>query len=78
MPKGKGYSSKANEEKIKAAVKSGKISQKQMDGLSEPLLMGIIKRGNKKGGIVQKEEKMGKEAHKRGRPKAGTKVKIVM
>ena len=28
MPKGKGYSSKSNEDKIKAAVKSGKLSKK--------------------------------------------------
>ena len=36
MPKGKGYSSKANEDKIKAAVKSGKLSKKQVAGLTEP------------------------------------------
>lgn len=77
MPKGKGYSSKSNEDKIKAAVKSGKLSKKQVAGLSEGLLLGIIKKGDAKGGIKQKEKKMGKEAHKRGRPKAGSKVKVV-
>ncbi len=77
MPKGKGYSSKSNEDKIKAAVKSGKLSKKQVAGLSEGLLLGIIKKGDAKGGIKQKEKKIGKEAHKRGRPKAGSKVKVV-
>tara|TARA_R110002126_G_scaffold57913_1_gene153214 strand:- start:519 stop:755 length:237 start_codon:yes stop_codon:yes gene_type:complete len=78
MPKPRGYSSKANEEKIKAAVKSGKISKKQMDGLSEPLLLGIIKKGDSKGGIKEKREKIGAEKGKAGRPKAGSKVKIVV
>lgn len=77
MPKGKGYSSKSNEDKIKAAVKSGKITKKQADNLSEGLLMGIIKKGDKKGGVKEKRKKMGKEAHKRGRPKSGSKVKVV-
>ena len=63
--------------KIAAAVKSGKLSKKQADNLSTGLLMGIIKKGDKKGGIKQKEKKMGKEAHKRGRPKKGSKVKVV-
>ena len=73
MPKGKGYSSKANEEKIKAAVKSGKISKKQMEGLSEPLLMGIIKKGDARGGIKEKRKKA---SGKVGRPKAGSKVTV--
>jgi len=77
MPKGKGYSSKSNEDKIKAALKSGKLSKKQVAGLSEGLLLGIIKKGDSKGGIKQKEKKIGKEAHKRGRPKKGSKVKVV-
>ncbi len=68
---------KEEQKKINAAVKSGKLSKKQADNLSTPLLMGIIKKGDKKGGIKQKEKKMGKEAHKRGRPKAGSKVKVV-
>ena len=76
MPKGKGYSSKSNEEKIKAAVKSGKISKKQMDGLSEGLLLGIIKKGDAKGGIKEKRKKVGAEKGKRGRPKAGAQAKV--
>lgn len=76
MPKGKGYSSKSNEDKIKAAIKSGKITKKQADNLSEGLLMGIIKKGDKKGGVKETRKKMGKEAHKRGRPKKGSKVKV--
>jgi len=77
MPKGKGYSSKANEDKIKAAVKSGKISKKQMEGLSEPLLLGIIKKGDSRGGVKEKRKKIGKEKGKAGRPKAGSTVKVV-
>jgi len=38
--------------------------------------MGIISKGDKKGGVKEKRKKMGKEAHKRGRPKAGSKVKV--
>jgi len=77
MPKGKGYYSKSKEEKIKAAVKSGKISKKQMDGLREGLLLGIIKKGDARGGIKEKRKKVGAEKGKRGRPKAGSKVKVV-
>lgn len=77
MPKGKGYSSKSNEEKIKKALKDGKITKKQMEGLSEPLLLGIIKKGDSRGGIKEKRKKMGKEKGKPGRPKAGSKVKVV-
>ena len=63
--------------KIDAAVKSGKISKKQADKLSTGLLMGIIKKGDAKGGIKEKRKKMGSQAHKRGRPKSGSKVKVV-
>lgn len=77
MPKGKSYSSKSNEDKIKAAVKSGKISKKQFDKLPEALLMGIVKKGDAKGGIKEKRKKTGKQAHKAGRPKGGSKVKVV-
>jgi len=65
------------QKQIDAAVKSGKISKKQADNLSTGLLMGIIKKGDKKGGIKETRKKMGKEAHKRGRPKSGSKVKVV-
>ena len=65
------------QKQIDAAVKSGKLTKKQAEKLSTPLLMGIIRRGDKKGGIVQKEKKMGKEKGKPGRPKAGSKVRVV-
>lgn len=54
MPTGKSYSSKANEDKIKAAVKSGKISEKQMKALPEGLLLGIVKRAE--GGVKKKRK----------------------
>jgi len=63
--------------KIAAAVKSGKLSKKQADNLSTGLLMGIIKKGDAKGGILEKRKKMGKAKGKAGRPKAGSKVKVV-
>tara|TARA_Y100001972_G_scaffold127232_1_gene183446 strand:+ start:1741 stop:1962 length:222 start_codon:yes stop_codon:yes gene_type:complete len=69
--------SKEDQKKIDAAVKSGKISKKQADKLSTGLLMGIIKKGDAKGGIKEKRKKMGKEKGKVGRPKAGSKVKVV-
>jgi len=59
--------------KILAALKSGKISQKQYDKLPESLLMGIVKKGDKKGGIKEKRKKA---SGKVGRPKAGSKVTI--
>ena len=62
--------------KILKALKDGKISQKQYDKLPEALLMGIVKKGDKKGGVKEKRHKMGKQAHKRGRPKKGSKVVI--
>lgn len=65
------------QKQIDAAVKSGKISKKQADNLSTGLLMGIIKKGDAKGGIKETRKKMGKQAHKRGRPKGGSKVKVV-
>ena len=74
MPKGKSYSSKSNEDKIKAAVKSGKISKKQFEKLPEALLMGIVKKGDAKGGVKEKRKKT---SGKVGRPKAGSKVKVV-
>ena len=70
---GKKYSSKSKEEKIKKAMKEGKISKKQFEKLPESLLMGIVKKGDKKGGI---KEKRVKSSGKVGRPKAGSKVTI--
>jgi len=63
--------------KIAAAVKSGKLSKKQAENLSTGLLMGIIKKGDAKGGIKEKRKKVGKAKGKPGRPKAGSKVKVV-
>ena len=59
--------------KIKAALKSGKISKKQYDKLPEALLMGIVKKGDAKGGIKEKRKKADKKV---GRPKAGSKVTV--
>ena len=53
MPTGKPYSNKKNEDKIKKAVKEGKLTKKQVDSLSEGLLLGIIKKGDKKGGVKE-------------------------
>ena len=66
-----------DQKKIDAAVKSGQISKKQADKLSTGLLMGIIKIGDAKGGIKEKRKKMGKAKGKAGRPRKGTKVKVV-
>ena len=76
MPTGKSYSSKSNEEKIKKAHKEGKITDKQMKSLPEGLLLGIAKKGDKKGGVKEVRHKTGKQAHKRGRPKSGSKVEV--
>ena len=76
MPTGKSYSSKSNEDKIKAAHKAGKITTKQMDKLPEALLMAIVKKGDKKGGFKEKRKKTGKAKGKAGRPKKGSKVKV--
>tara|TARA_R110002020_G_scaffold82799_2_gene205305 strand:+ start:387 stop:599 length:213 start_codon:yes stop_codon:yes gene_type:complete len=62
---------------IQKALKSGKISKKQYEKLPEALLLGIAKKGDKKGGIKEKRKKTGKEKGKVGRPKAGSKVKVV-
>ncbi len=58
---------------ILKALKSGKISKKQYDKLPESLLLGIAKKGDKKGGIKEKRKK---KSGKVGRPKAGSKVTI--
>ena len=62
-----------DKKKIDAAVKSGKLSKKQADKLSTGLLMGIIRRGDSKGGILEKRKK---KSGKAGRPRAGSKVEI--
>tara|TARA_R110000824_G_scaffold378462_2_gene570032 strand:- start:869 stop:1081 length:213 start_codon:yes stop_codon:yes gene_type:complete len=59
------------------ALKDGKITKKQYAKLPDALLLGIAKKADKKGGIKQKEKKVGKEKGKVGRPKAGSMVKVV-
>ena len=66
-----------DQKKIDAAVKSGQLSKKQADKLSTGLLMGIIRKGDKVGGIKETRKKMGKAKGKVGRPRKGTKVKVV-
>ena len=68
--------SAADQKKIDAAVKSGKLTKKQADKLSTGLLMGIISKGDKKGGVKEKRKKVGKEKGKAGRPKKGSMVKV--
>jgi len=61
---------------VEKAFKEGKITKKQMDKLPEALLLGIAKKSDAKGGIKEKRKKTGKQAHKRGRPRAGSKVVV--
>ena len=61
---------------IKKALKDGKISKKQYDKLPDALLLGIAKKGDKKGGVKETRKKTGSQTHKRGRPKAGSKVEV--
>jgi hypothetical protein len=57
------------------ALKSGKISKKQYEKLPDSLLLGIAKKGDKKGGIKEKRKK---PSGKVGRPKKGSKVMVEM
>ncbi len=57
------------------ALKSGKISKKQYEKLPDSLLLGIAKKGDKKGGIKEKRKKA---SGKVGRPKKGSKVMVEM
>tara|TARA_R110000822_G_scaffold101629_2_gene227898 strand:+ start:103 stop:339 length:237 start_codon:yes stop_codon:yes gene_type:complete len=52
----------------------GQLSKKQYDNLPAKLLLGITKKGDKKGGIKEKRKK---PRGGRGRPKKGSKVEIV-
>jgi len=71
---------------IQKAFKDGVITKGQYDKLSDGLLKGIIKKKKgakskapakaKKGGVKEVRHKMGKEKHKRGRPKGGSKVEV--
>ena len=61
-----------NKEVLKA-LKDGKISKKQYDKLPDALLLGIAKKGDKKGGIKEQRKKA---SGKPGRPRAGSKVTV--
>ena len=61
---------------IQKGLNDGKITRKQYEKLPEGLLLGIIKKGDSKGGVKEKRHKVGKEAHKRGRPKGNSYVKV--
>ena len=50
MPTGKKYTSDANKKKLQKAVKDGLITKKQMDKMSEGLLLGMVKKGRRKWG----------------------------
>ena len=62
--------------KIRKALKDGQITKKQYDKLPDALLLGIVKKGDSKGGIKEKRVKIGKKKGKAGRPKAGSKVEV--
>lgn len=64
--------------KIKKALKDGQITKKQYDKLPDALLLGIVKKGDSKGGIKEKRKKasQGSSVGKVGRPKAGSKVEV--
>ena len=64
-----------NKEVLKA-LKDGKISKKQYDKLPDALLLGIAKKADKKGGVKEKDKKVGKAKGKPGRPKKGSMVKV--
>jgi len=77
---------------IQKAYKDGVITKGQYDKLSDGLLLGIIKKkkGSKskskagsrtsdreaRGGKKEERHKMGKQAHKSGRPKKGSKLEV--
>jgi hypothetical protein len=75
---------------IQKAFKDGIISKGQYDKLSDGLLLGIIKKkkGSKSNakqsngqspkpkGKKEERHKMGKQSHKSGRPKKGSKLEV--
>jgi len=67
---------------IQKAFKDGMISKGQYDKLSDGLLLGIIKKkkgqskSKSKAGKKEERHKMGKQAHKSGRPKKGSKLEV--
>jgi hypothetical protein len=70
----------------KKALENKAITRKQYDRLPAPLLdkvakhnLELQKKARKKaapGGVKEKHTKVGKEKHKRGRPRKGTDVKV--
>jgi hypothetical protein len=58
---------------IQKAYKDGVITKGQYDKLSDGLLLGITKKGK---GVKEVRHKVGKQAHKKGRPKSGSMVKV--
>lgn len=70
----------------KKALENKAITKKQFDKLNPKLLdkvaahnLEMQKKARKnpaKGGTKEVHKKMGKQAHKRGRPKSGTEVKV--
>ena len=63
--------------KIQKAYKDGVITKGQYDKLSDGLLLGIIKKKGSSGkGKKETRKKTGKEAHKKCRPKKGSKVEV--
>ena len=72
----KGGLSKADAEFVYKKYKEGQLSKKQYEKLPAKLLLGIARKGDKKGGIKETRKKVGKAKGKRGRPRKGTKVEI--
>ena len=67
----------AKDKVIEKALKEGLLTQKQYDKLPDKLLLGIAKsKGKKKSGTKEERHKLGKQAHKAGRPKKGSKVEV--
>jgi len=70
----------AKDKVIEKALKEGLLTQKQYDKLPDKLLLGIAKskmsKGKKKYGTKEERHKLGKQAHKAGRPKKGSKVEV--
>ena len=64
-----------NKEVLKA-LKDKKITKKQYDKLPDALLIGIARKADAKGGVKQKDKKVGKAKGKAGRPKKGSMVKV--
>jgi hypothetical protein len=76
----------AKDKVIEKALKEGLLTKKQYDKLPDKLLLGIAKskmgkpkvdaKGKKKYGTKEERHKLGKQAHKAGRPKKGSKVEV--